>query len=190
MRKATIVFSIISAGVAVSLWLLLASSSPQPPYVSVQFLGYTNVSPDHVGALFRVKNTGQTKVERSSQCYLACSVSSGAPSVEDIMSLRPVWKPGDHRSSDIGPGQTLLPQEEEIILVDSPPPDKPVWCVTFTVSRENTKWERRSYAAWETVHYWSWRIGLRHLVEEPQGLREVFSTISVREITNRPPHDP
>src|SRR5437899_532451 len=143
MRRAATVFLIVSAGVAASLWLLLASSSPQPPYVSVQFLGYTNVSTDQVGALFRVRNTGQTNVLRSSQCYLACYVSSGAPSVEDLMSLRPVWKPGDPRSSDIGPGQNLLPHEEEIVLVYSPPPAHPVWCVTFTVSSENTIWERR-----------------------------------------------
>jgi hypothetical protein len=73
-------------------------------------------------ALFHVRNPGPTKIELVSQCYPSCSVSSGTPSSEVLLNLRPVWKPGESRSYDIRPGHTLVPGEEAIVLVDSRSP--------------------------------------------------------------------
>ncbi len=183
MRRPLIVLLTVGVVVVATIASLLAPSRAKPPSVSAVFLRYTNTAPNVICAAFRIRNESRTRIERSGQCLLVCSLNSEGPGIIDLTGLRPVWKVEYESPSIYGHASTLLPSQEEALLVCSPPADRTNWCVTFTFSRENTKREKRSYAIRDTLFTVGSRLGLRHLVEEPQGLRPVFFSITVHDIS-------
>ena len=181
-------FAVVLIVTGVGSVLFYATGLHGPP-VSVRFIGYTNITANDIGGLFEISNQARVTVTRFGKCFFDAPHPLGVPDLFGPQSR--VW-----RSTDPPPrfgddtSHALRPGESEVVQIYCPPPTQTVWSVTFFGSRENTRHETWTYEAHERLFYWAARVGLRRLVAETEGLREVPWEISIRGLTNGIRHAP